>query len=289
MQSYSRLIYHQWLRDTSDDFYAVSDTPMLDARLILCFCANLSHTELLTKKDSDFIENHIIIAQCSLLKKLRLRGFPIAYLTGQKEFYHHIFYVCPGVLIPRPDSECLIEVIKDAHARDSYASLRDVGTGPGTLALTLAVLYPRWQITGSDISPESKKMFKKNQECLNARNAHFLHANLLHGGEEKYDIIIANLPYLTPKETKERSHWKEPPLALNGKGKDGLKLIKKLIRQAQYRCQKIYLEADPAQMPALSDYLRKHGFSHIQIFQDLQGLQRIILGCRGALLPGQGL
>ncbi len=286
MHSYSRrLIYHQWLRDTSADFSAVCDTPMLDARLILCFCANLSRTELLAKRDTDFTDNRIIIAQCNLLKRLRLQGYPIAYLTGQKEFYHHIFHVCPGVLIPRPDSECLIEAIKEAYARDSYASLRDVGTGPGTLALTLALLYPRWQITGSDISPHSEKMFKKNQECLNARNAHFLRANLLHGGGEKYDIIIANLPYLTPKETKERSHWKEPPLALNGKGKDGLKLIKKLIRQAQHRCQKIYLEADPAQMLALSGYLRKHGFSHIQIFQDLQGLRRIILGCRSALFP----
>lgn len=256
---------------------------MLDARLILCFCTGLSRTQLLAKKDTDHTDNRLIIAQCGLLKKLRLQGYPIAYLTGEKEFYHYTFHVCPGVLIPRPDSECLIEAIKEAYARDSYATVRDVGTGPGTLALTLAMLYPQWKITGSDISPISRKMFKKNKECLNAQNAQFLRASLLQGGEKYYDIIIANLPYLTPAETQERKDWKEPKLALNGKGKDGLRLIKKLIRQARGRCERIYLEADPAQMPSLSAYLRKHGFAHIQIFEDLQGLRRIILGCRSVL------
>lgn len=280
----TKLYFKLWVSTSSAKLLAKGiDTAGLDAQLILSFCTGLSRVSLLAKSNNDYTCDPLTIAQCNLLLDLRLKGYPIAYLIGYREFYHHKFFVCPGVLIPRPDSECLIEAITATYDKTSQLTVRDVGTGSGALALTIAQLYPKWDMTASDISPTSQVIFQKNCELLQVKNSRFLKKPLLAGGSKFYDIVVANLPYLTPKETyqkKKIEHWREPSLALNGKGKDGLKLIKKLIREACSRCRSIYLEADPAQMPALQEYLQKYGFSKTQIYHDLNGSARIIFGAK---------
>lgn len=275
----SKLYFKAWLSATAESLQYISESPALDAQLILSFCTGLSRSALFALTETEYTDNPLIIAQCISLLHLRQQGYPIAYLTGSKEFYGYRFAVCPGVLIPRPDSECLIEAMVQTYPTHSCHTLRDIGTGSGALALTLAKLYPKWHVTGSDISLTSRRIFSKNCRLLQIDNAHFLRKNLLHGGLPYYDIIVANLPYLTPAETEEKKkqeHWVEPALALNGKSKDGLALIKKLIRQARHRCHSLYLEADPRQMPTLQQYLLKYGFREIQIYPDLSGTQRII-------------
>ncbi|MGL4523995.1 MAG: HemK/PrmC family methyltransferase [Spirochaetia bacterium] len=273
--------FFEWLSKTHNLFRPISTTPSLDAQLILCFALGISRTKLLAEHQDQRIANPHALLRANHLRRLRAQGYPIAYLLGFQEFFGYRFIVCPGLLIPRADSECLIEVLCTDLEKTQAYRMRDVGTGPGTLGLTLALCFPNAQVVCSDISRISQKIFEKNRQMLNVGNAQFKKEDLLSCSCDSYDIIVANLPYLTPAETqqkKSKERWKEPALALNGKGKDGLVLIKKLIQQAQGRCQAIYLEADPRQMPAIAVCLLRHEFTKISTYPDLTGQTRIIVG-----------
>lgn len=167
--------------------------------------------------------------------KKREHNWPVAYLIGHKEFFGRYFIVSPATLIPRPDSECIIESVK-TEAEHSAPLIFDIGTGSGALAVTLAAEIPGAQVFASDVSRAALKIAKQNA-AKNEVRVEFTRGSLLDPHKKTIKrasdplFIIANLPYLTPSEiTAEPSLTHEPILALDG-GDDGLHLYRALWSQ----------------------------------------------------------
>ena len=162
-----------------------------------------------------------------------LTGEPLAYITGRQAFYNLDFYVDPRVLIPRPETELLVEHaaawLKEHPERKVVA---DIGTGSGVIAVTLAHLFPNIEVTAADVSPDALEVARKNAMLQHVeKQIKFVQSDLLGGVDRDFDLILANLPYIPTQTLKDLNDLRfEPRKALDG-GSDGLDLIKKLLDQ----------------------------------------------------------
>ena len=232
----------------------------LDAELLLLFILQqddrsylVAHPEYrLTKEDVTLLNK---------LVDLRQQGMPLAYILGEKEFYGRRFYVNQHVLIPRSDSEVIIDIVKKMNPLPK--KILDVGTGSGVLAITLSLELPDVRVTATDISQSALFVASKNAIDLKGR-VDFLQSDLLEElpESEKFDLIVANLPYVDigwPWRSKELA-W-EPGLALYS-GNGGTELLKKFLIQAQGRTKFLILECDPCQHKEMIRYSENLGFKH---------------------------
>ena len=167
----------------------------------------------------------------------------------------------------------------------TFRRLHDCCCGPGTLALALARERPDWEIGASDISGEAALYFAENNARLCAGRVTYTHADLMDGIDGPFDVIVSNPPYLTPRETAERTAlgWREPVLALDGGGKDGLDVIRRLIPHVFDRLVPggaVLMEADPLQMPMIGEILVGTGFEGVRIRRDLGDRDRVIIARR---------
>lgn len=176
---------------------------------------------------------------------------PLAYITGRQEFYGRQFNVSPDVLIPRPETEMLIDILKTLPLPDN-ASVLDIGTGSGAIAITCELEQPHLRTEACDISPEALAMAANNAGRLGAK-VDFFTSDLLSAAEHSYDAIIANLPYVAADWQRSPETNFEPRTALFAED-GGLALIKKLIAQAPAFLNPngfLLLEADPRQFEAI--------------------------------------
>ncbi|MBU1179822.1 peptide chain release factor N(5)-glutamine methyltransferase [Patescibacteria group bacterium] len=216
------------------------NTYFLDAEILLSYAIN---------KPKEFLfahpEKKLAPAQLAKYKKIiahRAKREPIAYITGKKEFYSRNFLVSPAVLIPRPDTETLIDVAKKTVGGFApYSTIIDIGAGSGAIAITLKKEFPRARVIAIEISPEAIKLARKNAHALNAKItikkgdllSPFLYEQRLPLLIKKNLIITANLPYLSEKgwrEAQPEVKKYEPKGALVG-GKTGTELYEKLFKQ----------------------------------------------------------
>ncbi len=212
----------------------------LDAEILLSFALGKPR-EFLILNPGQRITNYQLRAYQNLIKK-RAQNYPIAYIVGHKEFYDLDFLVTKDVLVPRPETELLVELALDycrgracpcpkkATARVAPTKILDLGTGSGCIGLTLAKHLPRARVICADISPKALAVARKNAHQLKLSSVQFVLSDLLAKVKTTPNIIVANLPYLTIDELKEPSISQEPRLALYG-GKDGLALYEKLFQQ----------------------------------------------------------
>lgn len=235
---------------------AAQSVNLLDAELILAHFLGVERTFLHAHPDSELSEE--IAQKANLALERRQKHGPLAYITGVKDFYGRQFIVTPDVLIPRPETEALIEVAKGFKP----AKILDVGTGSGCIAITLAKELPNAQITGVDISEKALKIAHKNAQNLQAK-VEFCQSDLLNNlNNAKFNLIIANLPYVDPDWD-----WLSPELQFEPKtalyaADGGLELIKKLIRQAPEHLEQgghLLLEADRIQHQKIVDFAVKTG------------------------------
>lgn len=215
----------------------------LDAELVLAYVLKQSRAFVLAHPERTLTSRQLQTYR-SLIRK-RSRHYPLAYILGHKEFYGLDFFVSPAVLIPRPESELLVdEAWAELKARTAHSLVIDVGTGSGCLLITtLKKLSQTSSVTGIglDISPLALRVAKKNAYKHQMKNITFLHSYLLSSllkqpslyTNYSHIIILANLPYLTTREiSQEPSISKEPRLALDG-GRQGLELYKKLAKEVE--------------------------------------------------------
>ena len=268
-----------------------TDTPDLDASLLLCHVLGITREKLYMRLGDDVAPR----ARRAYEKAMSRRsdGEPVAWITGYREFWGLDFTVGPGVLTPRPDSEVLIEEaltlmdrMTSAGGAGSSLRLHDCCSGPGTLALALLSERPDWDISASDISEAAGKFFSINNDRLCAGKALYHQTDLMDGIAGPFDMIVSNPPYLTPAETSERmdAGWKEPVLALDGGGPDGLDVIRRLIPAVHGRLKPggaVLIEADPLQMPIIGEILGCTGFTGIRVRKDLGDRDRVIIATRG--------
>ncbi len=211
------------------------------------------------------------------LLKRRLNGEPVAYITGYREFYGLDFRVNRNVLIPRPESELLVEKTIALATNHPLPLIADIGTGSGAIAVSLALGLPRAKIYATDISAATLKIARLNcRRHSVADRVLLLEGNLLEPLPEPVDIIVANLPYVRKSELNPQS---EPPLALDG-GADGTEIIGRLCRQAEGRLKPggwLLLEIGQGQGETVGDIL--HNIlpdGKIDVFPDLAGIERVV-------------
>lgn len=254
-----------WLNQTST---VLADNMIpsarLDAEIILAHTVRKSRTWLHAHGDEELDPRLRDIADARI--QLRLERVPIAYIIRHKEFYGRRFEVSPDVLIPRPESEVLIELTKswyDDHPAAKH--LVDVGTGSGCLGITAKLELPDIGVTLCDVDKSALRIAQKNAQ-YHEIDVKLIRSNLLDAYPLRADIVIANLPYVDREWLVSEDTREEPDMALYAQD-GGLALIKELIETSPDRTAKdsaLVLEADPRQHQSIIDYANQHGYQHLK-------------------------
>jgi release factor glutamine methyltransferase len=279
-----------WLNNAASLLQSHSYTPS-EAELLLGFVLNLTKADILAHPEQELTNEQA--AQAEILLQRRLANEPIAYIIGRRDFFGRTFKVSPDVLIPRPDSEIIIDEAKKLLATSPTACILDVGTGSGCLIISIALeTENKFTYTGLDISSTALEIAKENAASLGAQ-VNFLQSNLLDSLNYKnqtsdisyslpttnYSLVIANLPYLANNQMTEPSIQSEPELALYG-GTQGLHYYQQLLRQLPRFVTKdsvILLEIDPSQEHLLDEEIKINlPTATIRYLPDLSGKTRLL-------------
>lgn len=259
-------------------------TPRLDAEVLLAHVLGRTRTHLYTASGEPLGDQ--VLSHYRELLGQRRRGVPIAYLIGSREFYSRRFVVTPQVLIPRPETELLVEaslaVLRGAGL--TRPRVLELGTGSGCIAVTLALEFPSALVMATDIEPGALEVAAENVDRLGARVT-LAQGDLFEavGREGPFDLIVSNPPYVgtdqgpRPEENVVRN---EPARALFG-GADGLEVIRPLIQGApDYLAEGgcLVLEMAPFQIERVEAVMQDRGFTNTRIVPDLAGLPRALTG-----------
>ncbi|OGE79098.1 MAG: hypothetical protein A2751_05650 [Candidatus Doudnabacteria bacterium RIFCSPHIGHO2_01_FULL_46_14] len=284
-----------------------ADSPQLDAEVLLSHTIKKSKEFLFANPDFKLSSLQFSIYR-SLIQK-RDRHWPVSYLIGHKEFYGLDFKVTPHVLIPRPETELLVELAiqKIKNKRLAIRNILDIGTGSGCIITSIAVIASQrrsnLKFYATDVSNSALKIAKSNARRHSvAKKIKFLHSNLLSTlpatAYKLPSLILANLPYLTPSQYNSNLDLKHEPRAALVAGPDGLKYYRKLFRQIRNSPNPSYpkrgtpplslrggreglltllLEHDPSQTSKLK-FLTKQYFpqAKLKFHRDLSGLNRVL-------------
>jgi len=286
------------------------DTFTLDASLLLAHLFNTNRTAIAAMGNDPLSEESF--AALRALTKRRTNGECIAYITGKKEFRGLEFLVNFSVLVPRPDTETLVEtaiaiineqltINNDGRVASNTIRVLDLCTGSGAVAISLKNELPALDVWATDISAEALETAKKNaQRLLPADSIHFLHADLYNAlpsphcslfidncsfspiPNSSFSLITCNPPYIPTDEMRSlpAEVQKEPRLALDG-GDEGLAIIKRVIDGATEKLMRggvLLLEADPRQMGKIAFLLERQGFCNVKLYKDLSRRERVIGG-----------
>lgn len=253
-----------WLMQATKRLKAIGITSArLDAELLLAETLRRPRTYLHAHLDEPIDPRRHDIAEARL--DLRLDRVPLAYIVGYKEFYGRRFSVTPQVLIPRPESEAMIELLLELSGSDvTPKTLLDVGTGSGCLGITAKLERPLLRVILSDTSNRALAVAAKNADMLGAEVT-LQTQSLLSGQLEPLDYILANLPYVDRSWQQSPELQHEPEQALYASDQ-GLALIKKLLEQAPRHLTPdgyLLLEADQRQHSALITHAARQGLAHV--------------------------
>jgi len=216
----------------------------------------------------------------------RADGEPVAHITGLREFWSITLKVTPETLVPRPDTETLVQAALDVVPEDLEVSLLDAGTGSGAIALALARERPRAAITATDVSPAALEVARSNALEHELDNIRFVKSDWFDGLEgEIFDMVVSNPPYVPDNdEHLDQGDCRfEPRLALAA-GEQGLDALKIIIGQAPAHLTdggRLLVEHGYDQRDRVTDLMRPNAFADIQVFEDLAGVPRVVSAQRG--------
>ncbi len=257
------------------------ETPRLDAEVLLAHVLGVDRARLLTDRELT-VAGPAVRAFQDAVRRRAVEREPVAYITGRRGFRHLELSVDRRALIPRPETELLVEVGLTLPAR---ARVLDVGTGSGAVALALAHERPDLDVTGSDVSEQALEVARANGERLGLP-VRWLCASLLEGVTDDFDAVLCNPPYVADGERASLAPEivrHEPSGALFA-GADGLETIRALLAQLapRGRVRLGALEIGAAQAQAVGGLLRAAGFERVRAERDLAGVERVAVGERSS-------
>jgi release factor glutamine methyltransferase len=255
------------------------ETPRLDAELLLAHVLGVTRERLL-------IDRGLLVAGASVrayqdaVRRRSVEREPVAYIVGHRGFRRLVLAVDRRALVPRPETELLVEI---ALALPAGARVLDLGTGSGAVALALKDERPDLELTGSDSSEEALALAEANASGLGLE-VRWLHADLLAGVADEFDAVLSNPPYVAELERARLAPEilrHEPPGALFA-GPDGLEVIRALLAQLAERARVLALaiEIGAGQAPAVMELTRAAGFDSLRSERDLAGIERVVVGER---------
>lgn len=262
-----RMTIASWLEEATRKLHEGHiGSARLDAELILSHTIRKPRTHLHAHSEDQLDQRHEEIADARL--ELRLNNTPVAYIVGHKEFYGRRFTTTPAALIPRPETEVMIDMVKTIIPQDlaplpEPLRVVDVGTGTGCIGITVKKEWPELDVTLTDISNHALNLAKENAARLVA-DVQFMQSDLLHGYTLPIDIILANLPYVARQWEVSADANAEPQEALYADD-DGLALIYQLLDQATLLLRPsghILLESDPRQQQHIIEHAESLGYHH---------------------------
>ena len=259
------------------------ESPRLNAEHLLAHVLGRKRIELYLEFERELAEAEL--APLRELVKRRAQGEPLQHLLGTVEFCGLTFLCDKRAMIPRPETEQLVEVLK-SEIRNPKSEIMDVGTGSGVIALCLAAEFPGAQILAVDISNDALTLAQENAARLNlAERVRFLKSNLLENVEGVFDVIVANLPYVSTQErhTLSREFLHDPEVAVFASTR-GDELVRELIAQAPSRLRPggmLALEIGMGQSEALLSTLAEKNYRDISSKTDYSGVTRFLFARYG--------
>jgi len=262
---------------------ASSDSPRLDAELLLCHLLNKPRTHLRAWPEQQ--PDAATALKFQQLIDARIAGHPVAHLTGEREFWSLMLKVTPDTLIPRPDTETLVEAALGMIPADASWSIADLGTGSGAIALAIAHERPHCRIVATDRSAAALAVARENSERLNIINVEFRQGSWCEPlAAEQFKLILSNPPYIEINDPhlQQGDVRFEPTTALSS-GADGLDAIRQIANSAASHLTEgghLCLEHGYNQAEAVRNILEEMGYSEIVTIDDLAGQPRVCCACR---------
>lgn len=273
--------YQQWLREAISQLQA-SESPRRDAEILLGFVTGKARTFILAFGETPLTDEQQ--EQLAALLARRVRGEPVAHLIGEREFWSLPLFVSPATLIPRPDTECLVE---QALARLPAAPCRilDLGTGTGAIALALASERPDCQVTAVDLIPEAVALAQRNAEHLGIRNIEIVQSRWFSALEgQTFSLIVSNPPYIDAQDPHlAQGDVRFEPLSALVAADNGLADLHTLIKDApRYLLPQgwLLLEHGWQQGAAVREIFARYGWQQVETCRDYGDNERLTLGRR---------
>jgi release factor glutamine methyltransferase len=274
----------QLIESASQQLSTISDSPRLDAEILLAHSLGKNRSWLITWPEH--IPQEALLQQFQQLLQQRLQGHPIAHLTGEREFWSLPLQVTADTLIPRPDTELMVEQVlahyPTHHPVQPPIQLLDLGTGSGAIALALAHERPAWQITASDRSEAALQVAQRNAERLGV-SVEFIHSDWFSAFQGRtFDVIASNPPYI-PRADPHLSQGdvRFEPLSALAAGDDGLDAIRHICATAPGFLKptgQLFIEHGYDQKAKIHDIFHRNHYHSIQQYHDLAGNPRLTSG-----------
>jgi release factor glutamine methyltransferase len=270
----------QLIETASQQLSQLSDSPRLDAEILLAHSLGKNRSWLMTWPENTPDEAQL--QQFQQLLQQRLQGRPIAHLTGEREFWSLPLQVSADTLIPRPDTELMVEQILATYPAERSIQLLDLGTGSGAIALALASERPGWQITASDCSEAALQVAQHNAEQLGL-NITLIHSDWFSALQGRsFDVIASNPPYIPQADPHlSLGDVRFEPLGALASGDDGLDAIRHICATAPGFLKpggQLFIEHGYDQKTKIHDIFHKNQFHSIQQHHDLSGNPRLSSG-----------
>ena len=265
--------------DWATEQLSESDDARLDSQILLAYALNVSRTWLFTWPDKA-LDGATLTAFNALIEE-RKSGTPIAYITGYRDFWSLRLKVTPDTLIPRADTELLVETALTLKNVEKSCDVIDLGTGTGAIALSLANECPSWHITATDINPKTLAVAKENATTLELA-VRFKESAWFDAINDRYDLVISNPPYIESNDPHlQQGDLRFEPAGALASGQDGLDDIRLLVQQALKHLKKdgyLLLEHGYQQAEAVRSLMAKAGYIDIETHQDIEDRDRVTLG-----------
>ena len=272
----------QAIKQAAEILAESSDSARLDAEILLCQVLGCNTSHLFAWPEKSLNPNQT--QAFNQLIEQRLTGVPVAYLIGSKEFWSMNLKVTPDTLIPRPDTETLVEFVLNKFSDQTKLKILDFGTGSGAIAVAIASERPGWAITATDISAEALVIAKENAVSHQIKNIHFIQSNWFEQFKsQRFDLIISNPPYIA-KDDEHLSQGDvrfEPASALIS-GETGMNDIETITKQAEQHLKPngwLIFEHGYNQKRAVCECFNRNHFQKITQINDLSGQPRLSAGC----------